>query len=266
VAGSTADVFFYTDFSSFRHPGYFAVYVTVSLVLIYYLYRYDRHSYPKAISYMLLGSVVLFTLTIYLLSSRMGFLLYGILFLFISLHILLTSSNIKIKAAMVVIGIIVVSLLSASPRFERLTDAVDDVMQIDEYSLNSSKDIRMVLWGSAIQVIQDNFFLGVGTDNLEEEMYARHQIKWHSNKRAHNQFLSIFAAVGFFGFLCLLCFFIYLFWLAFRRKNFLLFLFVTAFFISFQFESFMEQTAGSFFIPFILGLIVFSEKKEQTAT
>ena len=149
--------------------------------------------------------------------------------------------------------------LSLNPRVGLVFDVTAEIMQAETYSDFADKDTRLVLWTSAAEVIQDNPWTGVGTDNIAKEMYAIHGIEEYKDLPAHNQFLSMFAAFGILGFLIICSLFIVLYWLAFKRRSLVLMLITTIFIICFQFEAFMDQTAGSFFIPFITAMPIFLE-------
>lgn len=116
---------------------------------------------------------------------------------------------------------------------------------------------RVLYWKVAGEIIKQNWLTGVGTGDIKDEMYNMHRVMnpdvdkrfW---LRAHNQFLSFFAAFGIVGFV----YFLYMFGYAMvkRRKNFLALAFLIIAFASCLTEDTLETQAGVTFFAFFYAL------------
>lgn len=128
-------------------------------------------------------------------------------------------------------------------------------------SSGHSLSMRLHYWEAAIMIIQDHFFTGVGTGDLEDAFQSKYveinsplELPWRH--RAHNQFLTMFVAFGLFGFL------FFIFWIVaplFIVKNsvhpaYMSFLFI--FLISMLFEDTLETQAGLSFVVFFSNLFL----------
>lgn len=126
---------------------------------------------------------------------------------------------------------------------------------------------RVLYWKVAGKIIERNYLLGVGTGDIKDEIYKMHQemnpnIDKRFWLRAHNQFLSFFAAFGIIGFV----YFLYMFGYAMvkRRKNFLALAFLIIAFASCLTEDTIETQAGVTFFAFFYAL--FSQPFRESET
>lgn len=126
---------------------------------------------------------------------------------------------------------------------------------------------RLLYWEVAGKIIERNWLLGVGTGDIKDEIYNMHQeINPKVDKRfwlrAHNQFLSFFAAFGIIGFV----YFLYMYGYAMikRRKNFLALAFLIIAFVSCLTEDTLETQAGVTFFAFFYAL--FSQPFRESDT
>ena len=116
---------------------------------------------------------------------------------------------------------------------------------------------RVLYWKVAGNIIERNWLLGVGTGDIKDAIYQMHQ-EMHPEVnerfwlRAHNQFLSFFAAFGIVGFV----YFLYMFGYAMikRRRNFLALSFLIIAFVSCLTEDTLETQAGVTFFAFFYAL------------
>lgn len=121
---------------------------------------------------------------------------------------------------------------------------------------------RFELWQASANIIQKNFFTGVGTGDLPSMFKSELQLMGsslsHTSLRSHNQFLSIFVAFGIFGFLWFL---FALSYPAINLKKFTFFpylIFFLIFIISLLNEDTIESQAGVTFFAFFNAFFLFS--------
>ena len=75
----------------------------------------------------------------------------------------------------------------------------------NNYYESSSLSLRFVFWQNGWQIFKNNFWLGVGTGDVKlayEQIYAQantYQLPANNQLRAHNQFLTNYLTLGFFG-------------------------------------------------------------------
>lgn len=135
----------------------------------------------------------------------------------------------------------------------------------------SSTVQRFELWRAACYTIKTNFFFGVGTGDAIDAQNAAYEAidsslppKFRHNFHPHNQYLSIFAAFGIFGFLWFLFTLIYP---GVKKKRFSQLLYV-GFFITIMLSMIAEDTletqAGATFFAFFNSffLFLYPEKEE----
>ncbi len=123
---------------------------------------------------------------------------------------------------------------------------------------------RFELWKAAIGIIKNNFWFGVGTGDMvsiyDKQLKEMKSDLANQKLRAHNQYLSIFSALGLVGFL------VFMFALicpAFLNHSFKDFCFVCFFIIiclSMINEDTIESQAGVTFFAFFYSFLVLSKK------
>ena len=126
---------------------------------------------------------------------------------------------------------------------------------------------RLEFWKVSARIIKDNFLIGVGTGDVQnsfDEYYEKinsplaPEWRW----RAHNQFLSIWIALGVFG----LGWFIFsLIYPAIRFKSryrFIYIMFFLTVILSMVFEDTLETQAGATFFSFINAFLLFGCKDQ----
>ncbi len=255
-------VFFYRSFSFFRHPGYFSIYISTAFVFLYHIYiksYLKKNIIPKLIIYLI---ATLFIVSIFLLSSRAGFLAFFIVLVLIIINIFLQLSKIRSKIFLLAMLVIFISSWIYNPRFERTKNNVENIFNKDAKTIN--KFPRLILWKASIEVISENLITGVGTTNVSTNLYKKHKIEKRKGLHSHNQFLEFFAEFGIFAFLTIILFFIIIFIEIFRRSSFLLLNFTVIIITAFMFEVFLEiVSGGAYFVPFFFYLFMIAYEKNK---
>ena len=127
---------------------------------------------------------------------------------------------------------------------------------------------RLEFWKAAWGIASANLFTGVGTGDLPTE-YKKQYVKMNSSLdeqhrlRAHNQFLSVFAAFGIAGLVYFLLTLFYPFFIYGRGTGFLFTVFFLISFLSMQSEDTLETQAGVTFVAFFFSLFLFSRREKE---
>ena len=120
-------------------------------------------------------------------------------------------------------------------------------------------EARLVIWTVALDIFIDHP-MGVGLGNLEEMMHQR-LVHLGLNQQAdlnynpHNQFLQIAAEIGVIGLGLFLLIIIYGFYWSIKTKNWLLLLVISSLFINCLFESMLQRQSGIVFYCFWICLL-----------
>ncbi len=126
---------------------------------------------------------------------------------------------------------------------------------------------RIEYMKAACNIIKNNFFIGVGTGDLQQEFNTYYE---HSNSqldkewrlRAHNQYITMFVAFGIFGFLWFL---FILFYPPLKMKlfnDYYFFVFFIIIALSMMNEDTLETQAGVTFFAFFYSFLLFSRQNE----
>lgn len=130
--------------------------------------------------------------------------------------------------------------------------------------------MRLEFWKTVKRIIVKNFWIGVGTGDIKNAFKAQYEkdqskLEEKYRRRAHNQYLSVFATFGIIG---LLVFLIHLFFPLFLalpdKKTYLLFIGILC--LSFLTEDTLETQAGVTLFAFfnallLLGIMSFNSKE-----
>jgi O-antigen ligase len=256
--------FFYIELSYFMHPGYFSMYL--NLGVIYLLCSLSRGSTQMTAGWKLL--IPLFVVMIVLLSSKLGVISLFLTFFFwlcwmmVSRRKYLAGLGTLILFAGCMIGIV-----KFSPTIsDRLRNAAHALSSDSSDKTNSeSTAVRMLIWGSAREVIAEHPLFGSGTGDAKRVLMDKYKEEgitgaYHKNLNAHDAYLQILVSLGVAG----LCFFLGMLLLpfikAFKEGKELLVYFTLLLAINFVPESMLETQAGVMFYGFFSSLLLFSDR------
>ena len=134
----------------------------------------------------------------------------------------------------------------------------------------SALDSRIIVWQESIKLIEQNPFLGNGIGNSTEALSeAFKQINYErgiaKGYNAQNQFLESFLEMGVIGFLLLLAFMGYSYWMAWMQRNKLYFAYLSVIMIYMVTESLWQTQMGMVSFAFFNALFLasFYAKKSQ---
>jgi len=145
------------------------------------------------------------------------------------------------------------------------------IWEFDRYFYNEdinghSVAMRWVFWQTAFEIIKQNFFLGVGTGDVQDafnQQYEKDNSKLTPKYRlrAHNQYITYFVSFGIVGFIW---FFIFLFFPIIYQKmvfNYLYLAFFSIFILSMLSEDTLETQVGITFSVFFNSILLLKKDK-----
>ena len=129
-----------------------------------------------------------------------------------------------------------------------------------------SLTMRLEFWNAGIHLIKNNFWIGVGTGDIQDEyLLAYDEIKTKLSKEwrfvAHNQYIRIFVLFGLVGFVYFLFFLLYpaIYLIKFRDLLFVSFLFIVL--MSMLNEDTLESQTGVTFFALFNCILLFHDYK-----
>jgi O-antigen ligase len=257
------NAFFYSEFTYFMHPSYFAMYL-IFAQLIVMLY------YPKWLSHLTnlgikMGFMsVIFLGSIFLCSSKMG-LITAFLVLPITLGVILYNSGYKKMIIGLVlslfVGITIAYKLFPSP-FDRIKMALkvtSSSEMIDKTNVESTA-VRILIWHESIKIIKENLIFGTTPGDANDRLVQAYEKEgltgaFQKKLNAHNQFLQTFIGTGILGFILLFLMTIGSLIYGFIKKNYILFLFTILIVFNFLVESMLQSQAGFIFFVFFFCIL-----------
>lgn len=248
---------------TWMHPTYLAWYLNVGLVIIYYL----KFKLSALNNLFAIFTSLIFVVYIFMLSSRLQIITTIIILLFLLFYYTYSYKK-TTKGFFILLAFIV--------GFYLLTTKVDYIKYRFIYAKNISYKItdvnykawngfsvRLAIWSNSINIIKDNFFLGVGQGDANDCLINNYKEKgflfaYNQKYNAHNQFFQTFISIGFIGFFILCLLFLYNLINGIRQNNFLLTSFTVISILTCLTESIFLMQGGVMF--FILFLSVFQYK------
>jgi O-antigen ligase len=255
-----ANAFFYSEFTYFLHPSYFAMYFVFAqlIVMLYYKTWLSHLKYLNLkIGFISLG----FLVSIFLSSSKMG-LIAAFTVLPITLFVLLINRGYKKSVFVLLVGLIAITgmtyKLFPSP-FQRLQTAFTVTTSTESIDLSATEStaVRILIWRQAIDIIKENVVFGTTPGDANDALYQSYQkngLTGATKKKlnAHNQFLQTFIGTGILGFILLSLMTVGAIIFGFLKKNYALILFSSLIVLNFLVESMLQAQAGFIFFTFFL--------------
>lgn len=127
----------------------------------------------------------------------------------------------------------------------------------------SSSAIRLAIWQSSMEIIENNFFTGVGTGDTQDElvrMYNKNNFifdKGYRHHNAHNQFIQTMVTIGIPGLLLLVGIFMVSFAQAWKQRSYFYMTFIIYIALNCLTESLLQRQKGIVFFSLINFLIFF---------
>lgn len=242
-----------------HHPTYLSLYSGFSIFI--FAKAFLGKSLPK---WILIPSIIVLTIFILLLASRMGLLTFLALF-FLALATSFYQQK-KYIQAFVVPSILTFGLLALSLQIPVTKMRMEVAVQEQLEQNDRQKNVRLQIWEASILGIQEHPVLGVGLGNTQtylNQQYEKLQFTQPFQKKlnAHNQYLQTLLCIGLLG--IFLLFFLGKCALEGWKKKDPLFLLFTGFIIlNMLTESMLETERGVHFISFFSTLFLLSDPRE----
>ena len=261
--------YMYDPLSVFIHPGYFSMFIVVSVLIIIDLLFHNEigKSIRSKMLYMLL--ILFFCIMVYLLFARTGLIALFIVLLGYLIVLAFRGKGkiykLGILIAFAIAGIVVIGNNGRMKNtFYELKKLISDPRKI------TKQDDRIFIWGISLDIIKNNFLTGVGTGDTKEklmEVYKKEQMEeaQKAGLNVHNQFLETTMQFGISGLLVLLTIFIWPFIYAVKNRNILLILFLIVNVLFFSFECALNAQAGVFYFVLIYSLLLFVRPEKRTS-
>jgi O-antigen ligase len=244
--------FAYEEIGFFKiHPTYFTS--IVLFCLAFSLINLFRNKKWSELLY-----IVFFTLIIFLLVAKINLIF---LFLFVFIFPLIFLKRLLFQKILFYILFLFISifLIKHTPglyeRFHELTISLSNSPKDLAYD---STNIRVALYNCDYSLAKDNFWFGVGFENIKNEI--EHCLKSNYNSSfyldhqylSHNYYLYILISSGIFGLIGFLIYLIHIFKIALRVNLFLFyFFFINVIAVSLT-EDFFYRAFGSFYFNLIV--------------
>ena len=256
--------FFYTEFSYFMHPSYFAMYLILAQLIVMLFYPHWLKHLSNLFVKIGFMSVVFLT-SIFLCSSKMGLITAFLLLPLPFTIILYNRAYKKMIVGLVVafIASIAVSYKVFPTPFDRIKTAfkVTATSQTIDKTDAESTAVRMLIWNEAVTIIKQHVLFGTSPGDANNTLYKAYEqngITGALNKKlnAHNQFLQTFIGTGIIGFVLLLLMSFGTLVYGFFQKNYILILFSVLIIFNFLVESMLQAQAGFIFFVFFSCLLI----------
>lgn len=252
--------FYYSRLSIFQHPSYFSMFIVFSLASMFHLK--DNDIFKKSIRNLIIyySLMLFFFIMIFLLSSRAG-ISSGLLLSAVRLmQNVFRYKRLFFKIVILVLFFSSVVIVFKNPRVNSKINLYKTA--VNDKSTNKSLSARVVFWTTALQIIEDNFFVGTGNGDAQDVFDRVYEENGNGAKKyigynVHNQFLELTMTSGILGFVSLMLIFSFAVEKAVKenRQLFLSFLAIIGF--NFLFESMLNTMSGLFFFSFFLNYFLF---------
>lgn len=249
--------FFGFFFSVNQHPSYVALFVIISLIVILDSILDQKTIRKKKILWIISACILLVSL--YLLSSRAGFLMA-----LISIpYYLFVKMRFKRKAQYIVsiIFILIIGGFFIIKTNERVSLTLSKFSDVD-WREKFNEDSRILIWKSSMKIIKDNLITGVGIGDVRDELMKEYSKIGNedlisSRYNAHNQFLEILLEGGIISFSVFFSILGYMIFISISKRNVFLLLFLINVIIFFMFETVLYRLAGVSFFSFFSFLLLY---------
>lgn len=259
-------MFYYTNFSFFMHPGYFAMYIVFAIAIIFQ-YMVERNEKLFANNILSLVILVLLIGGVFAASSKTGILALGITILGYIFYYAYRNNQWKISLILFA-GVIVVftSVLSLSSKIRgRFSELLFAVQEQPETNFSSTSS-RIAIWKTSVELIRDNpigYGTGMAVPTLKKAYFEKGYHKAFVRKQnAHNQFLQTTLVLGVLGLIVLLWMFVQpLINIKEVDPLFIVLLLMIAF--NFTTEAMLERQAGVVFVAFFYSYFSYYRRNKE---
>jgi len=129
--------------------------------------------------------LIFLSVALFLVSSRAGLIIWGMIIIYFFINNLAGRYNfnetILSFLPFVLLAGVFVFLSINSNRFRVVADEISDIKNSDQKGkCSGSSEIRVVMWGRALEIIKENPLLGIGTGDVKDELQRNAEIEGYS--------------------------------------------------------------------------------------
>lgn len=257
------NVFLYVDFSRLMHPSYFAMYLNFALVC---LLMPASHQEEVVFKYRWVA-IVLFSLVIILLCSKIGYIGLLLTILVWSVIIIVRYKRIfaGISSIVGISGILIFSVCNSNLIYGRFKGVLATLTTDNSNKANTeSTAVRINIWKAAIELSFKKPLLGYGTGSAEEQLMNKYKEEGITRAyllklNAHNAFCQVLVPLGYIGLSLFLLTLLFPMMIAVKERNWLFVFFVALFMLSCIPESILEAQAGTMYYGFFSSMLFFKK-------
>lgn len=209
---------------------------------------------------------LLFLYNIFHIGARIHLVSFAILFIWL-LGLMIKS---KLKPKQIIISVSTILIIGFGFIFEseriqyKINETKDEVIKIFNDNHEKNMNPRMYIWPSSLEVIKDNFWLGCGLGDGQNELNKKtdriETLFWingvntklsDKNINSHSQYLEILTQTGFLG----LIVFLYAIYFSIKNRTELTTIFLIIVCFSMLTESILERQIGVVFFAFFFSFL-----------
>jgi O-antigen ligase len=259
--------FFYSDFSIFKHPAYFTLYISFALTAFFWLWKRNQTTVSLIWKIVI---IMLLSFGVVLLSSRVGMIVYLLTLILVPLALASTIvKRLRIAALAILLTFVGGYFIWNNPRTEIVITELKQTFLDDDFDQSSGIGQRLMLWNAALQIIQENPLIGVGVGDVHASLNKKYKesgntIALDAQLNVHNQFLEIAIALGLIGFLVFFTIIVWLLYFSLQNRNILLFVLILQFCLNCFLESMLNTQSGVVFWAFLTAILVHSNFSQES--
>lgn len=260
--------FFYTEFSYFIHPSYYAMYVCTAILFIHH---YEILPPPMhKIKYLI---YFLFAVSAVLASSKIGIICLVIVMGTLLFETLQKKYPFWITLSIITLGfVLIISIVyMMEPVRNRFMNVIQNIEQPLDKSSTESNMVRRLVWIADETVVERMPWYGYGVANVNKVLSEEYdELDFtgakQRNLNAHNQYYQTLIGLGWPGFLVLVLIHLdFLFYGILQRNRVWLYILLVMI-LNFLVESMLQRAAGSVYFAFITILLCLDKKIKCTST
>lgn len=253
--------------SMLMHRPYLGLYIL--LVIFFLLNRITRNTSAQ-FEKLLVLLVILFIAFLFIIQAKMAIIAF-IFTSFILFSIVLIKRqkiNILLLSGIVFLGIGYLSY----PYTEYYIHDLTNINLIDQHINNPDLQIqqnpRPAIWNCAVEIIKNNFWVGVGTGDVQEHLNVCYEVKnldyqRQNNLNAHNEFLQEGIRHGVIGFSLFIVVLVFPVVVSIQRRLYLYTAFLLIFGCCCITETILSRQSGAIFYSFFNALLAFQYPRKN---
>lgn len=248
--------FFGEDFSFFHHPTYAGMFIVFAQYLIFELFKAPSSRRSKQ---LLIGCYVIFLIALFLMSSKAAIISSLLVSCWILFAVRIPQA---IKTAIFTGFAIVCALfLFFNPRLKVFKETLKITQFVSpDPNARFGHDLRILSWDASLDLIKDNWLLGVGEANKRSALVDVYNQKGYivpaeKMHNSHNQYLDFLIGGGLIGFGLFMTGLIELFVRSVRENNFPLLAAISIFSFIAMFENLLSRHDGILFFSIFVTLL-----------